>query len=165
MVERWAETMRRHRAGEDLDALIDEFDQVERAEFDRYLRVELGRPDLADNHARKMRDIDLGTYGARATWAALSKVQRSTLVAVSKTRSGKIVRRTVKPSVYVLNGEAGLLCRVRTLRNLCDRELLAWDGGAFHPEQAAVVTERGRFVVEHGPHPDRAAAAAGGGRG
>jgi hypothetical protein len=32
-----------------------------------------------------------------------------------------------------------------TIRNLCARDLLAWDGGAF------AVTERGRFVLRHGP--------------
>jgi hypothetical protein len=31
--------------------------------------------------------------------------------------------------------------------------LLAWDGGALDPEKAAVITERGLFVLKHGPQP------------
>jgi hypothetical protein len=50
-----------------------------------------------------------------------------------------------------LTAWAGKPIYARTLRNLCARNLMAWDGGAFDPEAVAVITENGRFVYQHRP--------------
>lgn len=144
----WHEIARRVAAGEDIQAVLDEVDIQERADFDHYLRHELNRPDLADRHAAFLRDLDLGIYGARQTWAALTLRQRETLKLVAGWRHPRLVRPNTSPTHYFRDGtNKPPICQYPTVRNLCERELLAWDGGAFEPWRAAVLTERGRFVV------------------
>ena len=66
----------------------------------------------------------------------------------------RIVRRASGTLYDIVNAEGERMERVagvKTIRNLADRGLLAWDGGAFDPEAAAIPTERGRFVAKHGP--------------
>lgn len=145
----WPEIARRAAAGEDLEALIDQNDLIDRAQFMAWIREDSGYA-AAEKYLATMHDIDTGVHGARRTWHSISNTQRRVLITVAKTRSGKVVRRFIKPSFYVLNGGVDLLCRVATLRNLCARDLMAWDGGAFEPELAAVITERGQFVIRHG---------------
>lgn len=89
---------------------------------------------------------------ARTTWHSISDAQRRTLIIVG-TGSRKLRRSSWSKNFYDAYGEphavdkaAGLL----TVRNLCSRGLLAWDGGSFDPEKAAVITERGLFVLRHG---------------
>ncbi len=146
----WTEITRRVAPGEDLEAVLEEESVKDRAAFDAYLRHECGRPDIADEHARNLREMDLGIYGARATWSALSAAQRRVLLLVMEGNC-RVVRAAGSRTRYGMVGDPAAIrdcAGVATIRNLCRRELLAWDGGAFDPERAAVPTERGRFVVK-----------------
>lgn len=133
----WTQIVRRMQAGEDLEALLDEAQAKDNAEFVAWLRQEAG-DEAADRHLAKMREIDTGIYGARNAWASLSPAQRRVLTMAADHPQ---VKRGW-PHVAIA-----------TLRNLCARDLLAWDGGAFDPEAAAVITERGRFVLRVAPQP------------
>ena len=46
------------------------------------------------------------------------------------------------------------VCGSQTVRALVSHTLLVWDGGVFSPEAKAVLTERGKFVLEHGRTPE-----------
>ncbi len=146
----WAEAMRRIGSGEPVEDVLDKKNAAERADFRVWLRRQPdGETHLARYDAR-LRDLDTGITAARNAWHSISTAQQQVLTKALRVRSGRIVRRSIKPSVYVHDGGNVLLCRVSTIRNLCAHELLAWDGGAFDPEQAAVITERGRFVATQG---------------
>lgn len=145
----WEEAVRRIAAGEPVENVLDEKSLADEAEFRAFIAAE-GRPDILAQYDQRMKAIRLGISQAQSVWHSISDKQRSVLRAISTTRTGKIVRRSTKPSVYVLNGKAELLCRAGTIRALAAHDLLAWDGGAFDPEQAAVITERGTFTVAHG---------------
>ena len=137
---------------EEAARVMDQNDVDERASFDRFMREECGRPDLADRHAARLHEMDSGRDGARRTWHSISAAQRRALLTAQAhggqfKRIGKEYRHRDRNQPYVP-------CHVTTLRNLCARELLAWDGGAFDPESAAVLTERGRFLLAWGPTPD-----------
>ena len=151
----WDDVLRRISAGEPAEDVLDEHRAAQRAEFRRYLmaRGQSAATALAE-HDRRMRDLDLGLTGARNAWHSISPAQRRVLVAAASVRSGRIVRQSIRPSVYVRDGGGPKLCGVKTVRPLCSRDLMAWDGGAFDPEQAAVLTERGRFVLAHGRSED-----------
>lgn len=151
----WDEVVARIAAGEPADDVLDEKHAADRQEF-RALLADMGPKGIAAlaSYDKAMRDFDLGLTQARSAWHSISRHQRDVLVAACRTKNGRIVRRSFKPSVYVLDGTLVFLCRVATIRNLCAHELLACDGGAFDPEQAAVITERGRFVVAKGPSAD-----------
>ena len=100
-------------------------------------------------------DLRLGITGARSTWHSISSAQRLALQHTADV-GGKLVRSPLRPC-YIgvrLLPQPSRLIRVLTIRNLCARELLAWDGGILDPESAAVITERGLFVLAHGPMPD-----------
>lgn len=54
---------------------------------------------------------------------------------------------------YVVDGPGVPLpkpIRLATLRKLAAHGLVDWDGGAFDPEAAAVLSEQGRFVLAKG---------------
>lgn len=143
----WEEAVRRIAAGEDTEAVLDEKSAAERAEFIEWLRREAG-DEAADRHLAKMREIDTGVYGARGCWAALSLAQRRALAEAE--RHGGRLDRVGKEYRHSARDQSYKPVYVATVRNLCARELMAWDGGAFMPEDAAVVSERGRFVLKHG---------------
>jgi hypothetical protein len=153
----WDEALDRISKGEPVEDVLDEKSALEEQDFRAYLAGMGERGiDALRRYDARMRNLNTGITGARSAWHSISQVQRTVLLAVLKARPGRIVRRSVKPSIYTLDGQAALLCRIATLRNLCERNLLAWDGGAFDPEMAAVVTERGAFVAAHGQLPEGA---------
>ncbi len=114
----------------------------------REMLREAGRDDLLAEFDRKMRDIDTGVEGVRNCWHSISRAQRSALIDAAR-HGGRLVREDKE---YRHPGRSPIWTpiRVRTVRVLCAHELLAWDGGAFDPEAAAVITERGLFVLKHG---------------
>lgn len=124
----------------------------------RKLIADAGRPDVLAQYDQNMRDIDTGIAGARSTWHSISPAQRRALTALVNG-DGKMQRRNGDSPIYDGNLYGGRfygpICRLPTVRNLIARELLACEGGAFDPECAVSITERGRFVVEHGPSPVR----------
>lgn len=140
------------RAGHDVEHVLDIASAESNAEFRCWLLKESG-PEAVARYDAKIKDIDSGVYGARGTWHALSAAQRHTLVEIGKSQTGKVHLASGGRS-YLLNfypfgcGRIGVKA---TIRNLCSRDLLAWDGGTFEPERVAVITERGRFVLQHGP--------------
>lgn len=108
----------------------------------RQMLYEAGRPDLVEALDRNIKDVRNGVAIARSTWHSLSPAQRRAL-----QYAGKRTRLKYRHS-YCGLGEAEAPITKPTMRNLCRRELMAWDGGAFDPESAAVLTERGRFVLK-----------------
>lgn len=131
--------------------------EIERRERETTARVldmlhEEGRPDLAGQLEAKIRDIESGIYGARSAWHSISAAQRRVLVAMEPGRI--VVRENGSTRQYEGVGAnvdaTGRLCDIRTLRNLCARDLIACDGDAFDPEAKFVLTEHGRFVLAHG---------------
>ena len=125
----------------------DERDQPQRAAFVAYLQSD-GHAVAADDYLAKMREIDNGISGARGCWAAMTATQRRALTEANihggrLDRDGKGYRHASRNQPYRPIYAA-------SVRNLCRRDLMAWDGGAFDPEASAVVTERGRFVLKHG---------------
>lgn len=118
----------------------------------RQILKDAGRDDLVAELDRKIREIDTGIDGARRTWESISDAQRRVLTIVATGK--RLVRSGGTKHFYDAHGEPHALPRVaglKTVRNLCIRELLAWQDGAFDPEAKAVITERGLFVVRHGP--------------
>lgn len=141
----------------DYDPLLQRLDAefAERHEGVRQLLYEKGRPDLVADLDAKMRLIANGVDGAQRTWHSISDAQRRALTHAAAV-GGRLVRSDLRPR-YIgvpLLPIPEKPIRVKTVRNLCARELLAWDGGAFDPEKAAVITERGLFVLKHGPLPE-----------
>ena len=143
----WDEALKRIAAGEDTLAVLDEKSNAEQAEFVAWLRRESG-DQAAERHLAKMREIDTGIYRARGTWHALTVSQRRILAEAAQ--HGGRVDRVGKEYRHANRDQPYRSVYAATIRNLCARDLMAWDGGAFDPEAAAVVTERGRFVLEHG---------------
>ena len=142
----WDDAIRRIASGEDAEAVLDEKLAAETSDFVNYLRS-IGRPDLAESHLARVREIDSGVYGARNTWHSISVAQRQALAEAAEhggrlDRVGKEYRhKGARPDRPIY---------VATVRNLCSRALMAWDGGAFDPEAAAVITERGVFILKRG---------------
>ena len=150
----WPEAIRRIRAGEPTQDIIEEMMEAERQDFRVWLEKEAG-PEALARHDARLRDLDLGITGARGTWHALSAAQRRVLELMMDGRT--LVRAPASRTRYGMIGMPHAIrdvCGLPTVRNLAARELLAWDGGAFDPEARAVLTERGRFVFRHGRHPD-----------
>lgn len=118
----------------------------------RQVLYEQGRPDLVAEFDRKMREIDTGIEGARNCWHSISEAQRRALTFASSVH-GRLVKSALRRRYIGVpldpQPEAPIL--VKTVRALCAHNLLAWDGGAFDPEAAAVITERGLFVLKHSP--------------
>lgn len=136
------------RAGHDVEHVMDIHLAEGNAEFRVWLMRESG-PEAVARYDARIKDIESGVYGARMAWHSISEAQRFTLEIASTTKC--LRRRYSKPSFYVRDGGVSLVCRIPTLRALCAHGLLSWDGGAFDPEAAAVITERGQFVLQHGP--------------
>jgi len=135
-----------------------EADSAAKSEAVRQMIIEAGRPDVLAQYDEAMRLNRLGITGARATWHSISPAQRAALFGAAHW-GGRVAKRKDSPRCYgfaVNGGVTGTLypIRISTIRNLCERELMAWDGGAFDPEAEAVVTERGCFVLAHGPMPN-----------
>ena len=142
----WPEVVRRISNGEDAEAVLDQRELEETADFVAYLQ-QMGRPDLAEHHLARMREIDTGVWGAKAAWHSISAAQKKALILACKVQ--RLILRDGGALVYDTEHEqAGI--RYATVKNLCQRDLLAWDGGAFRPSDAVVATERGRFVLKHG---------------
>lgn len=121
---------------------------ADRVATEHYFRYQLNRPDVADRFMQRMRDLDLGLTGARAVWHSISPAQRHALSYIAG-HGGRLERHG--KAYQPVTGEAPRRSiRILTLRPLAERNLIAWDGGAFDPEQAVVLTERGRFVLKHG---------------
>lgn len=144
----WNEALRRIASGEDVEAVLDEKSGQENAAFVEWMRTEQGRPDLAESYLVRVRDIETGVHGARGCWHALSLAQRRILAEAD--RNGGRLERAGKEYRHGARNQPYKPVYVATIRNLCSRDLMAWDGGAFDPEAAVVVTERGRFVLKHG---------------
>src|SRR5580658_3016903 len=136
------EMLRRIQNGEDVQHVIETASAESRAEFRSWMlkwaETNRGVEIALEHYDAAMRDLDSGVMGARSTWHSISPAQQRALrTALEDTVDGKWVR--------------GIGAGVSTIRALCARDLMAWDGGAFDPEAAAVITERGRFVLAHGP--------------
>lgn len=148
------ELMRRIGNGEDVTHLLDiqsaerredfRSSMLKRAETDRVAQIALEHYDAA------MRDLDSGVMGARDTWHSISPAQRRVLTGVER-HGGRLDRIGKEYRATKGRHQPYMLAYVATIRPLCSRDLMAWDGGAFDPEAAAVITERGRFVLKHGP--------------
>lgn len=107
--------------------------------------LEANRPDVLAEYDQAMRDLDTGVTGARNCWHSISPAQRLALT-VADQHGGRLTREG--KAYYLRYG--GVPYRpiyARTVRGLCGRDLMAWDGGLPDPELSAVVTERGRFVL------------------
>ena len=144
--------MRRITDGEDVEAVFDEKQREDRCRFDRLLRNELNRPDLADKYQAKIREIDLVIYGARAIWTTLSVVQKRVLpfMAEAGARLGMMpksrayaIRTPLRTVVWNINRA--------TVKTLAAHSLIDWEGDAFQPSSTAMLSDRGRFVLAHGP--------------
>ena len=141
----------------DYDPVLQWLEAEDRAKTEevRQMLYADGRPDLVAKLDAKMRDIESGVYGARSAWHSISHAQRTAL-RYAESVGGRLVRSSLRPRYIsvALTPDAEKPIGIKTVRNLCAHDLMAWDGGAFNPEGAAVVTERGRFVLKHGPLPD-----------
>ena len=133
------------------DEILQEIERQSRAQTEgvrEMLRAE-GREDLVARLDAKLKDIDNGRYGARATWHALSEPQRRMLRLAA---SHKRLRRepASRSRYYACGGPGdaeGNVGGLATVRNLIARDLVLCDGGAFDPEAAVIISERGRFVL------------------
>ena len=113
----------------------------------REMLYQHGRPDLVAELDAKMKDIRLGIASAQGTWHALSAAQRRILEILAGGRW--LVKASASRTFFDANGEPHALahvCRAPTVRNLMARELIAWA-----PDRKVTITERGRFVLRHGP--------------
>lgn len=124
-----------------------------KSEAVRQMIIEAGRPDVLAQYDEALRLNRLGVTGARATWRSISEAQRRVIEQMGD--GAKLWRDPMNHRAYFLRVKMGAVIRVRiaTVRALASRELIAWEGGAFEPEAKASLTERGRFVLAHGPMP------------
>lgn len=129
-----------------------ERDSRARHEGVRQLLLIEGRPDLVADLDKQMRRIALGLDSAGQTWHSISEAQRRVLTIMATGR--KLIRCGWSKIRYGAVGEPhaiSVVCGLPTVRNLSARELIHVDGGAMDPERVFVLTERGAFVVKHGP--------------
>jgi hypothetical protein len=151
----WNEVCRRIADGEDVTHVLDMKSADDRARFRAFLmEEEKTNPRARDALAsfdQSMKDLDTGVSGAQSTWSALSQAQRAVLQEATEG-DGRATQDPHNPNRFTMKVRMGCVIAIRrpTIRALCERELMAWDGGAFNPEAAAVITERGRFAVTHG---------------
>lgn len=139
---------------EDQIFLMIERDSIEKRQRTRQVILEAGRPDLAEELDRNMREIDNGVSGAKSAWHSISAAQRRALLLLA---DGYELRRAsysrTKYEGYCASRKRdalGYICPIGTVRALCARELAYVNGGAMDPEKVIVVTERGKFVVNYG---------------
>lgn len=140
---------------EDEVFLMIERDAREKRRSTRQILLEHGRPDLAEELDRNLREVDNGVCSAKSTWHSISPAQRRALLVLA---GGYELRRArysrTKYDGYCVTGKRdalGYICPIGTIRALCTHELAHVNGGALDPEKSIVVTERGKFVVKHGP--------------
>lgn len=138
----------------DSDELLQRLDRdsTKTTEAVKAMLMEAGRPDLAADLERKLRDIRLGIDGAQRTWAALSTPQTNAMKIMAE---GRKLHREPHSTWYVGIGRpaaCGRVCRQPTIRNLIARELVDLEGGAFDPEAIVMLSDKGRFVLKHGPN-------------
>ena len=123
---------------------------AQRRRLDTFMRAQ-GHDALADELKVRLKEVDLGSDGARMTWSSISEAQRRLLLllfngsALART-SDSLTRYEVQGAASDPRSRYG----IATARSLCGRDLLHCDGTAFDPEARFVLTERGRFVVKHG---------------
>jgi hypothetical protein len=150
----WEQSLARITAGEPVEDVLDEQHAADRAHL-RSVLADMGKRGIEAmaQYDEAMRNLDLGITRARMLWHSISEAQRRAVVILCES-GGRAVRRDDGPGIisgiYTLPDSRTPLCRVSTLRMLCRHDLLAWDGGAFDPEAAAVLTERGTFTMRHG---------------
>lgn len=146
----WEQALGMIRSGHDVEHVLDLKSLADNEEFRAWFLEEAGPEALAKYDAR-IKDIDSGVYGARNCWHSISPAQRRALV-FTGDGDGRLVRHVVRNEYRDATGGEmpPLPIRIKTLRNLCVRDLMAWDGGAFDPEAATVITERGRFILAYG---------------
>lgn len=118
----------------------------------RRLILEAGRPDLLAAFDKDMKELDNGVRGVRNAWHSLTSKQRFVLRLMG---SGRYMSKSLRcRSMFDALGKAPAIlsvCKVSTLRALSSRELIHVNGGPFDPEDSFVITERGSFVLKHGP--------------
>lgn len=114
----------------------------------RALIAESNRPDILAEYDATMRDIELGIYGARATWAALSEVQRDVLRSL-RDNGGYIWPdpRISSRCYHSHSNGMGVRYRDLTIRNLSRRNLLDWEAADTPAGVRAVLSERARFML------------------
>jgi hypothetical protein len=118
----------------------------------RQIILEAGRPDVLADFDRQMKELDSGISGARGCWHALSSKQRFILRLMGQ---GRYLSRSLRsPAQFDAFGRSPAMldvCRLATARKLCAHGLIHVNGGAIDPEDSFVITERGSFVLKHGP--------------
>jgi hypothetical protein len=147
----WDAAARRINNGEPVADVVDEILAADRERFRHYIGHTLGRPDLLAQYDANVRKLDLGITQAEAVWHSISPAQRRTLEILEPGRV--LVRQRHAPRYYDAIGTPHAISRaagLATVRNIAERDLVAWDGGALDPEARAVLTERGRFTLKHG---------------
>jgi hypothetical protein len=139
---------------EDEIFMMIERDSMEKRRRTRQVLLEHGRPDLAEELDRNLREVDNGIAGAKATWHSISAAQRRALTILAdgyELRRASYSRTKYDGYCAARKRDAlGYTCPIGTVRALCARELAHVNGGALDPEKVIVVTERGKFVVKHG---------------
>ena len=135
------------------EEILHRLEQDWRAQRERFraLLIENGRPDLLTDYDAQMRNIRLGIASAKGAWHSISPTQRRVLAQMG-SGAGHLWQDPMNERSYYLRLADTAVVRVRraTVRKLAAHELLTWDGGAFSPEAKVVLTERGRFVLQHG---------------
>lgn len=148
---RRTEIARRVRAGEPVAHLLDEEQRAAEEAFRASLADE--GPDgvaLLGRYDALVRQGESGVYAARMAWHSCSPAQRRVLLFLAPGRV--LVRSGRCHSYYDAIGGPGAIAkaaRLDTVRNLAARELVAWNKDLLDPEARAVLTERGRFVLQH----------------
>lgn len=127
-----------------------EREDQERTAAVRQMLIDEGRQDLADDLDRRLRDVRLGLDFARNCWHSISPAQRRVLELMETGR--RLIRDPARPVYHAIGAPHRFsdCCRLPTARALCAHELIVCDGTATDPEARFVLSERGRFVLQHG---------------
>jgi hypothetical protein len=131
------------------------FEREQREADERVRRViaECGGESALADHDERIRLIRNGQAGAWAVWHSISDAQRRALEAAGRHK--QLAREPGSRTFFGARGGLGdaerRVARLGTIRNLIARGLLACEGGAYDPEAVVLITERGRFVLKHGP--------------
>lgn len=140
--------------GTDFEAQLDR-DLAER--HARMIELLKDHPEELADYERDMKNLRLGITGAKNSWHSISEHQRAILRHLA-ARGGRLEKRaggTMFSATRNWGGAAPPRIMLSTVRALASRYLLDWDGGAIDPEAAAVLSERGAFIVKHGGTNDR----------
>lgn len=126
-------------------------DSRRKSEAVKHLLIQHGRPDLAKDLDRRLKDIRTGLDGARSTWHSISAAQRRVLEIMEPGRVLMMPPHTkTRYNAIGLPCAIGDVCSLATVRALLAHELVACDGGVFTPERKIVLTERGHFTLKYG---------------